>query len=227
MIVAKSVEKLKSEIIEVGRRIWLRGYVAANDGNISARIDSKRILITPTGVSKGFLKPADLVVVDMEGQPVAGKTKPSSEVQMHLAIYRERPDVQGICHAHPPTATGFAVAGIPLDACVLPEVIITLGSIPVIPYGTPGTAGIYAPLLERIREHDAFLLANHGAVTAGGDVLSAYHKMETLEHFACITLVARQLGRVNVLSETEAEELYALREHFGVTVSARGKARKK
>ena len=146
---------------------------------------------------------------------------------MHLAIYRERPDVRGICHAHPPIATGFAVAGIPLDACVLPEVVITLGCIPVIPYGTPGTPGIYEPLLARIREHDAFLLANHGAVTAAGDVLGAYHKMETLEHFAQISLVARQLGRVNVLTETEAEALYALRERFGVTVTARGKARKK
>ncbi|HNY90205.1 MAG TPA: class II aldolase/adducin family protein [bacterium] len=224
---AKSIQTLKTEIVEAGRRVWLRGYVAANDGNISARIDRKSILITPTGVSKGFLKPADLVVVDMEGRLLSGRKKPSSEVHMHLAIYRERPDVQGICHAHPPTATGFAVAGIPLDACVLPEVIITLGSIPVIPYGTPGTPGIYEPLLARIREHDAFLLANHGAVTTAGDVIGAYHKMETLEHFAHISLVARQLGRVNVLSETEAEALYALRERFGVTVTARGKARKK
>lgn len=145
---------------------------------------------------------------------------------MHLAIYRERPDVNSVCHAHPPTATGFAVAGLPLEACVLPEVILALGSIPVIPYGTPGTAELYTPLLGPLREHDAFLLANHGAVTVGADVFDAYHKMETLEHFAQISLVARQIGRVQVLSESEAESLYALRERFGITTKARGMARR-
>jgi L-fuculose-phosphate aldolase len=217
---------LKKEIVEVGRRIWMRGFVAANDGNISARLDDNRFLITPTGVSKGFMAEEDLIVVDLQGNLLEGTKKPSSEVYMHLAIYQERPDINSVCHAHPPTATGFAVAGIPLDACVLPEVIISLGSIPVVPYGTPGTFELYAPFLEQLKEHDAFLLANHGAITVGSDILSAYHKMETMEHFAKITLVARQLGRVNVLSEAEADALYALRGRFGVTVTAKGKARK-
>ena len=224
---AKSITTMKAEIVEVGRRIWSRGFVAANDGNISARIDENRVLITPTGVSKGFMTPADLIVVDFQGEVLSGTKKPSSELFMHLAIYRERPDAWSICHAHPPVATGYAVAGIPLDACILPEVIITLGSIPVIPYGTPGTFELYAPFLERLKEHDAFLLANHGAITVGSDILSAYHKMETLEHFAQISLVTRQLGRINVLNESEAEALYALRERYGVTVTAKGKARKK
>ncbi|HNW59655.1 MAG TPA: class II aldolase/adducin family protein [bacterium] len=224
---ATSIATMKEEIVEVGRRIWSRGYVAANDGNISARIDARRILITPTGVSKGFMSPDDLIVIDLQGNVLSGTKKPSSEVFMHLAIYQERPDIGSVCHAHPPTATGFAVAGLPLDACVLPEVIISLGSIPVIPYGTPGTFELYAPFLAKLKEHDAFLLANHGAITVGINAMNAYHKMETLEHFAQISLVARQLGRVNVLSESEAETLYALRDRFGVRVTARGKARKK
>ncbi|HOT96299.1 MAG TPA: class II aldolase/adducin family protein [bacterium] len=224
---AQSITAMRAEIVEAGRRLWSRGYVAAHDGNISARIDARRVLITPTGVSKGFMKPADLIVVDLEGKPLSGTRKPSSELSLHLAIYRERPDAGSVCHAHPPIATGFAVAGLPLDACILPEVVIALGSIPIIPYGTPGTAELYAPLLERLKEHDAFLLANHGAVTVGADIYNAYYKMETLEHFAQISLTARQIGRVRVLSETEAESLYALRERFGVTVTARGKARKR
>lgn len=224
---AQSITAMRAEIVEAGRRLWSRGYVAAHDGNISARIDARRVLITPTGISKGFMKPADLIVVDLEGKPLSGTRKPSSELSLHLAIYRDRPDAGSVCHAHPPIATGFAVAGLPLDACILPEVVIALGSIPIIPYGTPGTAELYAPLLERLKEHDAFLLANHGAVTVGADIYNAYYKMETLEHFAQISLTARQIGRVRVLNETEAESLYALRERFGVTVTARGKARKR
>jgi len=207
---------LKREIVEVGRRVYQRGYVASNDGNISARLDEKRVVITPTGVSKGFMTPEDLIVLDMEGKIVSGTKKPSSEMFMHLSVYKHRPDVMSVCHAHPPYATGFAVAGIPLDKCILPEVIIVLGGIPIVEYGTPGTAEFFQPVLKIIDKYDAFLLANHGALTIGKDVVNAYHKMETLEHFAHIAFVAQQLGHMNVLNMEQVRKLTDLRSKFGI-----------
>jgi L-fuculose-phosphate aldolase len=207
---------LKKEIVEVGRRVYQRGYVASNDGNISARLDDKRIVITPTGVSKGFMSPDDLIVVDMDGKVVSGTKKPSSEIFMHISVYKHRPDVNSVCHAHPPYATGFAVAGIPLDKCILPEVIIVLGGIPIVEYGTPGTSEFFKPVLKIIDKYDAFLLANHGALTIGKDVVNAYHKMETLEHFAHIAFVAQQLGHMNVLNSDQVRKLTDLRQKFGI-----------
>jgi L-fuculose-phosphate aldolase len=207
---------LKREIVEVGRRVYQRGYVASNDGNISARLDEKRIVISPTGVSKGFMSPEDLIVVDMDGKVVSGTKKPSSEMFMHISVYKHRPDVNSVCHAHPPYATGFAVAGIPLDKCILPEVIIVLGGIPIVEYGTPGTAEFFKPVLKIIDKYDAFLLANHGALTIGKDVVNAYHKMETLEHFAHIAFVAQQLGHMNVLNTDQVRKLTDLRAKFGI-----------
>lgn len=207
---------LKRELVEVGRRVYQRGYVASNDGNISARLDDKRVVITPTGVSKGFMTPEDLIVVDMEGKVVAGTKKPSSELFMHLSVYKYRKDVMSVCHAHPPYATGFAVAGIPLDKCILPEVIIVLGGIPIVEYGTPGTPEFFKPVLKIIDHYDAFLLANHGALTIGKDVVNAYHKMETLEHFAHIAFVAQQLGHMNVLNTEQVRKLTDLRTKFGI-----------
>lgn len=213
----QSIYTAKRDIVEAGRRVYQRGYVASNDGNISARVDEKRVIITPTGVSKGFMDPEDLVEVDMDGRVLSPGKKPSSEVYMHLRIYKERPDVNSVCHAHPLYATGFAVAGIPLDQCVLPEVIISLGSIPLVEYGTPGTEEFYLPLLEYLPDHDAFLLANHGALSIGSDIMNAYYKMETLEHFARIAFIARQLGHMNVLGPEQTEKLYNLREQHGIT----------
>ncbi len=212
----ENLNTLRGQIIEVGRRTYERGYVASNDGNISARIDEKRVLITPTGVSKGFMKKEDLVVIDMNANVVSGSKKPSSEVFMHLQVYKDRPDVNSVCHAHPPYATGFAVAGLPLDKCVLPEVIIALGNIPIVEYGTPGTEEFYKPVLKLLPEYDAFLLANHGALTVGVDVLTAYHKMETMEHFAHITFVATQLGHITTLNKEQVKKLTDLREKFGI-----------
>jgi L-fuculose-phosphate aldolase len=162
------------------------------------------------------MSPEDMVVVDMKGKIVGGSKKPSSEMFMHLEIYKNRPDVDGVCHAHPPYATGFAVAGIPLDKCILPEVIIVLGGIPLVEYGTPGTAEFYTPVMELLPKHDAFLLANHGALTIGKDVFNAYYKMETLEHFAHIAFVAQQLGHMNVLNREQVQKLTDLREKFGI-----------
>jgi len=212
----ESIFSLKNDIIQAGKRMYDRGYVASNDGNISARIDSERVLITPTGISKGFMKPEDLVIVDYKGKVLQGAKKPSSEVFMHLQVYMERPDINSVCHSHPPYATGFAVAGIPLDKCVLPEVIIALGSIPLIEYGTPGTEEFYKPVLKLLKDYDAFLLANHGALTIGKDVLNAYHKMETLEHFAHIAFVAQQVGYINTLNKDQVRKLTDQREKYGI-----------
>jgi len=211
-----SIFSLKTDIITAGKRMYDRGYVASNDGNISARIDSERVLITPTGVSKGFMKPDDLMIVDYEGKVISGSRKPSSEMFMHLQVYKQRPDVNSVCHSHPPYATGYAVAGIPLDKCVLPEVVIALGSIPLIEYGTPGTEEFYKPVLKLLNDYDAFLLANHGALTVGKDVINAYHKMETLEHFAHIAFVAQQVGYVNTLNKEQVQKLKDQREKFGI-----------
>ena len=212
----QSLFAIKNDIITVGKRMYDRGYVASNDGNISARIDDRKVLITPTGVSKGFMTADDLIVVDYNGKVIAGTKKPSSEVMMHLQVYKDRPDVNSVCHSHPPYATGFAVAGIPLDKCILPEVIIVLGGIPLIEYGTPGTEEFYKPVLPLLKDYDAFLLANHGAMTIGKNVINAYHKMETLEHFAHIAFVAQQLGYINTLSKEQVQKLKDLREKFGV-----------
>lgn len=217
---AGSLYTLRRRIVEVGRRVYQRNFVAANDGNISARIDRRRVLITPSGVSKGFMRPDDLIVVDYDGNILEGRGKPSSETFMHLAIYREREDVHGVVHAHPPKATGFATAGIPLTQCVLPEVIVTLGGIPLAEYGTPGTDELYQPVLKYLKDYDAFLLENHGALTIGPDVMTAYYRMETLEHFAHIALVALQLGRLQTLGRDHVAKLLALRERFGIRTRA-------
>jgi L-fuculose-phosphate aldolase len=193
-----------------------RGYVAANDGNISARLDGDMVLITPTGVSKGFMSPEDLIVVDLDGNLVQGTKKPSSESHMHLQIYRARPDVEGVCHAHPPYATGFAVARIPLDKMSLPEVIISLGVVPVVEYGETGTDELYGAISKYVRDYDAFLLANHGVLTLGGGVMNAYYRMETVEHAAMIQLVAHQLGKVNSLNKKQIADLISQREKWGV-----------
>lgn len=212
--------KLKNQIVEVGKRMYDRGYVASNDGNISARVDDERVVITPTGVSKGFMTPDMMVVVDMEGRTLNGDKRASSEVFMHLQIYKDRPDVRSVCHSHPPYATGYAVAGIPLDKCVLPEVVVALGNIPIVEYGTPGTDEFYKPVVPLLKDHDAFLLANHGALTVGKDVINAYHKMETLEHFAHIIFVAQQVGQLNVLNNDQVKKLTDLRQRFGISTTA-------
>jgi L-fuculose-phosphate aldolase len=213
-------ELIRAEIVEAGRRMYARGYVASNDGNISARLDDSRLITTPKSISKGFMTPDMMVVVDYDGKKVAGDREASSELPMHLEIYRNRPDVNGVVHAHPPLATGFAVAGIPLTRAVLAEVITTLGSIPIAAYGTPSTAELPEAVRKYIKAHDGMLLANHGAVTCGPDVMSAYYKMETIEHFAKISLVARLLGGENLISREEVERLQGLRGYYGIAAPA-------
>ncbi|HOJ62711.1 MAG TPA: class II aldolase/adducin family protein, partial [bacterium] len=208
----------KNQIVEIGRRMWLKEWVASNDGNISCKTGEDEYVCTPTGVSKGFLEVGDLIVVDGEGRKRSGgPLNPSSEIKMHLFVYHARPDVQAVCHAHPPTATGFAVAGMALDQCVLPEVVAIMGAIPCAPYGLPSTDEIPQGIAPYVKDHNAVLLSNHGALTWGADLMQAYYRMETMEHFAKILLVAVQLGRVNLFSREQVQALEDLRTRFGLT----------
>jgi len=196
--------------------MYERGYIVACEGNLSVRLDEERVLTTPTCMNKGTLTPDDLVIIDLEGGHVAGDRKASSELAMHLLFYRMRPDVQAICHAHPPTATGFAVAGRALDQALLPEVIVGLGLIPLVKYGTPGTPELSASIEPYVPHYDALLLANHGAVTCGPDLLTAFFRMETIEHFAKITLAAEMAGTPTLLSSREVAKLIAARTRYFV-----------
>ena len=180
--------ELKKLFVELGRRIWERNYVAANDGNMTVRLNDSELLTTPTGISKGFMTTDMIIKVDYNGNVISGNPnyRPSSEVKMHIDVYNERPDINAVVHAHPPFATSFAVAGIPLDKCVLPEAIIVIGAVPIAKYGLPSTDELPDNIRPHIQNNDAILLENHGALTLGTDLLNAYHRMETLEHTANI-----------------------------------------
>jgi L-fuculose-phosphate aldolase len=213
--------KFRREIVLFGERLHNLGFIAATDGNLSVRLDERRILVTPTGMSKGMMRPADLVIVDLDGRKLKGQREVTSEIGMHLLIYRMRPDVRGIVHAHPRTATGFAAAGIPLNQPLVCEVVIGLGLIPLAPYGTPGTPELAATLEPLIPQYDAILMANHGVVTYGTDLQSAYMKMETVEHFAQIALVTHVLGQQKLLDCEDLEKLVAARSRYlGVNSAA-------
>jgi L-fuculose-phosphate aldolase len=202
--------------VEIGRRMYDKSFVAANDGNLSYRLSDDQIITTPTGVSKGSMSPEHMVTVDIEGNVRQGG-KPSTELLMHLFFYRERPEVRAVVHAHPIYSTGFATAGLSLEQCVSPEIITTLGSIPLARYGTPSTTELPETLRTLVHTADAFLLANHGVVTIGKDLFEAYYRLERIEHYAHIIFVARQLGGEKLLSETEVEKLQAIRTTYGQT----------
>lgn len=216
----RSESQLRGDIVEVGRRLYARGYTASNDGNISVRLDRERLLMTPKGVCKGFMTAEMMCITDLDGRKLAGDRDPSSEIQMHLEVYRQRSDVNAVVHAHPPVATGFAVAGIPLDRAVLAEVVTTLGSVPIADYATPSTKELPDAVRKYVKAHDGMLLANHGALTLGGDLFGAYYKMETIEHFARISFVARMLGGERVLSREEVVRLQGLRGMYGIASPA-------
>jgi L-fuculose-phosphate aldolase len=207
----------RQNIVEVGRMVYAKGWVASNDGNISIRLDQNRILATPTGISKGMMQPGDLIICDLDGEKIEGRRERTSEILMHTTVYRLRPDVQAVVHAHPPVSTGFAVAGKGLNLAILPEVVIGLGCVPLAVYGLPGTPALTDGMLPYIPKYDALLMANHGAVCYGEDVFKAYFKMETLEHVARITLVAEMLGGPKVLPRVEVEKLFDSRSRYGIT----------
>jgi L-fuculose-phosphate aldolase len=210
------------EIAHCCRRLADAGLIAGQDGNVSVRVGEDRALVTPAGLIKSELEPEDMVEVDLAGKRVRGQRRPSSEIDMHLRILRGRPDVGAVVHAHPPVATGFSVAGEAFDACVLPELIFQVGWVPLVPYGTPGTAELGEQLEPFIRGYDALLLANHGAVTMGATLQDARIRMESLEHAAKILLTARLLGRVVELDRASVERLEALRRARGSPTSYPG-----
>lgn len=210
-------QEARAAIVTTGRRLYERRILASIEGNMSVRLPDDRIVATPSGINKGFMEPADMVVTDLEGipeEPEAGG-KPSSEIRMHLAIYRVRPDLKAIVHAHPTVATGYAVAGRQLPAAVLAEIVATLGCIPIAPYGTPSTDELAEAVIGPIRNYDALLLANHGALTAGDSLQQAEERMYQLEHFAEVSLVAELLGGPQPFSVEEVERLSSLREQAG------------
>jgi L-fuculose-phosphate aldolase len=210
----------RCEIAFFGKMLHRCGYVAAMDGNLSVRLDEKRILATPTAMSKGALRPGDMVIVDMDGRVIAGHRNVSSEIAMHLLIYKLRSDIHGIVHAHPPTATGFAAAGLALNQPLVCEVVIGLGSIPLAKYGTPGTPEVCETLAPLIPQYDAILMSNHGVVAYAETLHHAYMKMETVEHFAQIVLVTHVLGRQQPLGDRELEKLLVARAKYEGSHSA-------
>lgn len=210
----------RKEIVYYGRMLHDRGFVAATDGNLSVRLADGCILVTPTSMSKGLMRSSDMVVVDMDGRRVAGRRNVSSEIGMHLLIYRLRPDINGIVHAHPTTATGFAACGVALTQPLVCEVVIGLGCIPLAEYGTPGTPELADALEPLVPQYDAILMKNHGVVTYGADLASAYMKMETVEHFARIALVSRLLGHEEPLNDQQVEKLIVARSKYEGVKSA-------
>lgn len=203
--------RVREDIVEVGKRMYNRQFVASNDGNISVKVSDNEILITPTGVSKGYMTAEDMIKVDMAGNVIAGSKKPSSEIKMHLTVYKNRPDVNSVCHAHPQKATAFAVARKVCKDVALPEVIFSIGSVALADYATPSTQELPDSIQEIVKTTDAILLSNHGALTVGKDVYDAYYNMETLEHFAGIIMYARQLGGEQGLSQEQINELLRVR----------------
>ena len=210
---------LREQICDICHKMWQLGWVAANDGNISAKLEDGSFMATPTGISKSFITPEKLVRIDREGNVLEALEgyRPSSEIKMHLRCYEERADVGAVLHAHPPAASGYAVANIPLDEYSMIETVLTLGSIPVTPYGTPSTYEVPDAIAPYLGEHDALLLQNHGALTVGADVVTAYYRMETLELFAKISLNAHLLGGAKELSGENIDRLISMRQGYGIS----------
>lgn len=206
--------QLRQDLVEYGRMLHAQTFVAATDGNLSVRMDNDRVMITPTGVSKGMMHADEMVIVDLDGEKLSGARQPSSEINMHLTIYRMRPEIGAVVHAHPCTATAFASAGIALDEPLCSEVVITLGAVPLAPYATTGTNELSESLRPFIPDHNAILMANHGVVTYGCDLRQAYLRMEAVEHYAKIVLAARQLGRGRALDDEQLEKLFAVRSRY-------------
>ena len=215
------------EILRIGKMLHDKGLIAATDGNISVRLNESSILSTPTCISKGMMSVEDLVVVDMSGRRLCGFRDVSSEIAMHMTIYRMRPDVGAIVHAHPPTATGFAACGLALDQALISEMLLSLGDVPLARYATPGTSELSEALEPYIPDHDAVLMANHGVVTYAADLMQAYLNMETVEHFAKIALVVKQLGCEHPLAADQVNRLREMRrsiQHYKSEMHARTRA---
>jgi L-fuculose-phosphate aldolase len=216
----RAEQEYRHDLINVCHRIYEKGWVAMNDGNVSIRLDNDRVLCTPTAVSKGMVRLEDLIIVDMTGRIIDGCRECTSEIAMHITVYSMRPDVHSVVHAHPPVATGFAAAGRALDKALLPEVVINLGAVPLAAYGLPGTPALSEGMRPFIPDYDAVLLENHGCTCWGEDVWQAFFRMEIVEHFARITFVAEMLGGARALPREEVEKLFASRARYNVKSGA-------
>ncbi len=206
------------DLIEAGRRLWQRGLISGTDGNLSVRLHDDRILATVSGVPKGDLRREHLVEMTLDGKMVSrSRFKPSSEVKMHLVAYQLRADVEAVCHAHPPHATAFATAGLGLTECVIPEIIVALGSVPLAPYATPSTHEVPDSIRDHVVRADAILLENHGALTVGKSVMEAYLRMESIDHAARILILSRMVGGPQPLGANQVEKLMSTRTALGFT----------
>lgn len=211
----RNIHQLKQEICDIGRRIYQKGFAAANDGNISYRVSEKEVLCTPTMISKGFMKPEDLCIVDMEGKQISGRRKRTSEIMLHLAIMKARPEIKAVVHCHPPHATAFGIAREPVPQCVLPEVEIFLGDVPITKYAIPGGQEFADTILPFVHKTNVIILANHGTVSFGENVERAYWWTEVLDAYCRILMLSRSLGRVNYFTEPEARALLDLKTKWG------------
>ena len=215
--------RIKEQMCDVGRRIWLRGFCAGNEGNHSYRIAENRILCTPTGLSKSQLKPEDICTVDLEGKQLAGKRRRTSEINLHLAIYRARPDVRAVIHSHLPHATAFAVAGVELPTCVHPEAEVFLGPVKMAKYVTPGDARLGESILPFVKDSNTILLQSHGVVTFDADLEKAYYELEIVDSYARLLILAKQVGGIRQLAPDEMRELIELKPKFGLSDPRVGK----
>jgi L-fuculose-phosphate aldolase len=215
-------EGLRRELVRFSRWLSRLGFTPGTSGNLSVRLDSRRLLVTPTGVSKGLVKASDMVIVDLHGRLLAGSRKVTSEISMHLAVYGQRQDVGAVVHSHPPTATAFACSGRALDEILCQEAVMTVGAVPLASYATTGTDEVAASMRPFISEHDAILLENHGAVSYGVTLLEAFMKMETVEHLAQVALVAHQLGSARPLGRDQVQQLQSARTRYVENVQEEG-----
>jgi L-fuculose-phosphate aldolase len=207
--------KIKEEICEIGRRVYDKGFAAANDGNISIRVGENEVVCSPTMICKGFMKPEDICAVDLDGNQLAGKRKRTSEILLHLTIMKHRPDVKAVVHCHPPHATAFAVAGEAIPQCILPEVEVFMGEVPIAPYETPGAQGFADTVLPFLTATNTIILKNHGTVSFGATLEEAYWKTEILDAYCRILLLSKQLGGVDYLNEQKSRELLDLKKRLG------------
>jgi L-fuculose-phosphate aldolase len=215
MMSTANVHKIKQEMCEIGRRIYAKGFAAANDGNITVRISENEVLCTPTMHSKGFLTPDDISTIDFEGNQIAGRKKRSSEALLHLEIYRNRPELKSVVHCHPPHATAFAIAREPIPQCVLPEVEVFLGDVPITKYETPGGQAFADTIIPFVKKTNVIILANHGTVSFGESVERAYWWTEILDAYCRMLILAKQVGGVNYLGEEKSRELLDLKTKWG------------
>ena len=211
-----SEDELRQQLCDIGRMLYERGFIGAADGNLAVRLDPERLIVTPSGCLKGFMTPEQMVIVDREGRALDGG-RPSSEIEMHIAILQERPEMSAVVHAHPPYCTAFSIAGVTMARCVIPEIVVTLGTVPTVPYATPGTRELPDSLREPIRHADALVLERHGSVTVGTDLWDAFRVVDMIEHAAHLTHLAAQLGNVKVLDRDQVDRLMDSRQKLGLS----------